>query len=95
MPLHNRAARDGKPRAAGCMTVEQGKEDQVPAILRKAQDAKWEKVGSFFDIADEALPGVKALKDVQVSMLFDQPAEMYFFNNMFTGGYPAVTWSGR
>jgi hypothetical protein len=27
--------------------------------------------------------------------VFDQPAEIYFFNNMFKGGYPAVTWSGR
>jgi len=44
----------------------------VPAILRKAEDIKWEKVGNFFDIDDEALPGVKALKEAQVSILFDQ-----------------------
>jgi len=60
------------------MPFEQGKEDQVPAILRKAQDAKWEKVGNFFDMADEALPGVKALKDVQVAMLFDQSQCTHF-----------------
>jgi len=91
MPLHNRAARDGQPRAAGCMPFEQGKEDQVPAILRKAQDAKWEKVGSFFDIADEALPGVKALKDVQVSMLFDQ-SQCTHFGSVFEK-WPPVTFS--
>jgi len=27
--------------------------------------------------------------------VFDQPAEIYFFNNMCKGGYPAVTWRGR
>ena len=50
----------------------QGKEKQVPAILRKAEDIKWEKVGNFFDVDDEALPGVKAVKEAQVAILFDQ-----------------------
>jgi ethanolamine utilization protein EutQ (cupin superfamily) len=43
----------------------------VPAIIRKAEDIKWEKIGNFFDIDDEALPGVKALKEAEVSILFD------------------------
>jgi ethanolamine utilization protein EutQ (cupin superfamily) len=43
----------------------------VPAIIRKAEDIKWEKIGNFFDIDDEALPGVKALKEAEVSVLFD------------------------
>jgi ethanolamine utilization protein EutQ (cupin superfamily) len=43
----------------------------VPAIIRKAEDIKWEKIGNFFDIDDGALPGVKALKDAEVSVLFD------------------------
>lgn len=44
----------------------------MPALVRKFQDAQWEKIGTFFDVPDEALPGAKALKDVQVSILFDQ-----------------------
>ena len=43
----------------------------MPAIIRKAEDIKWEKIGNFFDIDDEALPGVKALKEAEVSVLFD------------------------
>ena len=43
----------------------------MPAIIRKAEDVKWEKIGNFFDIDDEALPGVKALKEAEVSILFD------------------------
>jgi len=43
----------------------------VPAFLKKFADARWEKVGNFFDIDENALPGVKALKEAQVSMLFD------------------------
>ena len=43
----------------------------MPAIIRKAEDIKWEKIGNFFDIDDEALPGVKALKEAEVSILFD------------------------
>jgi ethanolamine utilization protein EutQ (cupin superfamily) len=43
----------------------------VPAIIRKAEDIKWEKIGNFFDIDDGALPGVKALKEAEVSVLFD------------------------
>jgi ethanolamine utilization protein EutQ (cupin superfamily) len=43
----------------------------VPAIIKKAEDIKWEKIGNFFDIDDEALPGVKALKEAEVSVLFD------------------------
>ena len=43
----------------------------MPAIIKKAEDIKWEKIGDFFDIDDEALPGVKALKEAEVSILFD------------------------
>ena len=43
----------------------------MPAIIRKAEDIKWEKIGNFFDIDDEALPGVKALKEAEVSVIFD------------------------
>lgn len=43
----------------------------MPALIRKAEDIKWEKIGNFFDIDDEALPGVKALKEAYVSILFD------------------------
>jgi len=43
----------------------------VPAIIRKAEDIKWEKIGNFFDIDDGVLPGVKALKEAEVSVLFD------------------------
>lgn len=43
----------------------------MPAFLKKFADARWEKVGNFFDIDENALPGFKALKEAQVSMLFD------------------------
>ena len=43
----------------------------MPAIIRKAEDIKWEKIGNFFDIDDGALPGVKVLKEAEVSLLFD------------------------
>ena len=43
----------------------------MTAILRKAADIKWEKVGKYFDIDDEALPGVKELKQAEASVLFD------------------------
>jgi ethanolamine utilization protein EutQ (cupin superfamily) len=44
----------------------------VPAIVRKARDVTWEKIGNFFDIPDEAMPGVASLKEIQVAMLFDR-----------------------
>lgn len=50
----------------------------MAAILRKSEDIKWEKIGNFFDIDDEALPGVKALKEAEVSILFDVSQCKYF-----------------
>jgi len=50
----------------------------MTAILRKSEDIKWEKIGNFFDIDDEALPGVKALKEAEVSILFDSSQCKYF-----------------
>lgn len=77
------------PERACC---EQGKEDQVPALLRKARDVKWEKIGNFFDVDDEALPGVKALKDAQVAMLFDQ-GQCTYFGSVFEKWPPVkFTW---
>ena len=43
----------------------------MPAILKKSDDIKWEKIGAFFDIDDSALPGVNVLKEAEVSILFD------------------------
>ena len=43
----------------------------MTAILKKSEDIKWEKIGTFFDIDDKVLPGVAALKEAEVSMLFD------------------------
>jgi len=50
----------------------------VTAIVRKSDDIKWEKIGTFFDIDDEALPGVKALKEAEVSILFDSSQCKHF-----------------
>lgn len=63
----------------------------MPAILRKAQDIKWEKVGNFFAIDDEALPGAKAVKEAQVSMLFDQ-TQCHDFGSVFEK-WPPVTFT--
>ena len=43
----------------------------MPAILKKFDDVRWEKIGTFFDIDNSALPGVKAVKEAEVSILFD------------------------
>jgi ethanolamine utilization protein EutQ (cupin superfamily) len=50
----------------------------VTAILKKSEDIKWEKIGTFFDIDDKALPGVAALKEAEVSMLFDSSQCKHF-----------------
>ena len=50
----------------------------MPAILKKSEDVKWEKIGTFFEIDDDALPGVKALKEAEVSMLFDSSQCKHF-----------------
>ena len=50
----------------------------MTAIVRKAKDIKWEKIGNFFDIDDAALPGVKALKEAEVSILFDSSQCKHF-----------------
>jgi ethanolamine utilization protein EutQ (cupin superfamily) len=63
----------------------------VPAILRKAEDAKWEKIGNFFTIDDEKLPGAKSLKEAQVSMLFDS-SQCKRFGSVFEK-WPPVTFS--
>jgi len=62
----------------------------VPAIIRKAEDIKWEKIGNFFDIDDEALPGVKALKEAEVSVLFDS-SQCKQFGSVFEK-WPPVTF---
>jgi ethanolamine utilization protein EutQ (cupin superfamily) len=59
--------------------------------LRKARDVTWEKIGNFFDIPDEALPGAKALKDAQVAMLFDQ-GQSTRFGSVFEK-WPPVTFA--
>ena len=50
----------------------------MTAILRKSEDIKWEKIGNFFDIEDEALPGIKELKEAEVSILFDSSQCKHF-----------------
>jgi ethanolamine utilization protein EutQ (cupin superfamily) len=47
------------------------KEKIVPVILRKFDDVKWEKIGTFFNIDDPAFPDIKAVKEAEVSTLFD------------------------
>jgi ethanolamine utilization protein EutQ (cupin superfamily) len=69
-----------------------GREDKMPAILRKSDDIKWEKVGAFFDMDDSALPGVKALKEAEVSMLFDS-SQCKHFGSVFEKWPPvAFDW---
>ena len=43
----------------------------MPVILRKFDDVKWEKIGTFFNIDDPAFPDIKAVKEAEVSILFD------------------------
>ena len=43
----------------------------MPVILRKFDDVKWEKIGTFFNIDDPAFPDIKAVKEAEVSTLFD------------------------
>ena len=50
----------------------------MTAILKKSEDIKWEKIGNFFDIDEEKLPGVKALKEAEVSILFDSSQCKHF-----------------
>jgi len=50
----------------------------MTAILRKSDDIKWKKIGTFFDIDDSDLPGVKELKEAEVSILFDSSQCKHF-----------------
>ncbi len=63
----------------------------MPAILRKAEDVKWEKIGNFFDADDERLPGIKAVQEAQISILFDT-ALCKHFGSVFEK-WPRVTFS--
>lgn len=47
------------------------KEISVPAILKKFDDVRWEKIGTFFDIDNASLPGIKTVKEAEISILFD------------------------
>lgn len=62
----------------------------MTAILKKSEDIKWEKIGTFFDIDDKALPGVAALKEAEVSMLFDS-SQCKHFGAVFEK-WPPVTF---
>jgi mannose-6-phosphate isomerase-like protein (cupin superfamily) len=77
--------------AWGRVSCERGKEDQVPAIVRKFRDVTWEKIGTFFDIDDEAMPGLSSLKEIQVSMLFDR-GQCKHFGSAFEK-WPPVTFT--
>ncbi|GEM_PF-2302323 len=69
-----------------------GKEDQVPVIVRKVRDVTWEKIGSFFDIDGEAMPGLESLKEIEVAMLFDR-GQCPAFGAAFTKWPPVkFTW---
>jgi ethanolamine utilization protein EutQ (cupin superfamily) len=46
-------------------------EEIMPAFMQKTKGVKWEKIGKFIDIDDEKLKGVSALKQAEVSILFD------------------------
>jgi ethanolamine utilization protein EutQ (cupin superfamily) len=43
----------------------------MPAFMQKTKGVKWKKVGKFIDIDDSKLEGVSALKQAEVSILFD------------------------
>jgi len=43
----------------------------MPAFMQKTRGVKWEKVRKFIDIDDSKLEGVSALKQAEVSILFD------------------------
>ena len=43
----------------------------MPVILREFDDVKWEKIGTFFNIDEPALPDIKTVKEAEVSILFD------------------------
>ena len=43
----------------------------MTAILRKAGDISWQKIGDHIDIDDADLPGVKELKQAEASIVFD------------------------
>jgi len=43
----------------------------MPAFMKKTRDVTWEKIGKFIDIDNAKLEGVSALKQAEVSILFD------------------------
>ena len=43
----------------------------MPAFMQKTKGVKWEKIGKFIDIDNAKLEGVSALKQAEVSILFD------------------------
>ncbi|HUT84044.1 MAG TPA: cupin domain-containing protein [Thermodesulfobacteriota bacterium] len=43
----------------------------MPAFMQKTRDVTWEKIGKFIDIDNAKLEGVSALKQAEVSILFD------------------------
>jgi len=47
------------------------KEEIMPAFMQKTRDVTWEKIGMFIDIDNAKLEGVSALKQAEVSILFD------------------------
>ena len=43
----------------------------MPAFMQKTRDVTWEKIGKFIDIDNAKLEGESALKQAEVSILFD------------------------